>query len=93
MSKKQYILLENIFDTACVIEEAANNKKKGPKPPSHPNGNGLLGAGLLGGLAGAGAYSIRDKLGDSAEEAGEHINSLRDKLANMIAAHHDNDEA
>jgi hypothetical protein len=53
-----------------------------------------LGAGLLGGLAGAGAYAIRDKLGDSAEEAGEHINSLRDKLADMIAAHHDdNDEA
>jgi hypothetical protein len=90
MSKKEQILLENIFNAACIIEEAANDKgKKGPRPPSHHNGNGLLGAGLLGGLAGAGAYSIRDKLGDSAEEAGEHINSLRDKLADIIATHHD----
>jgi hypothetical protein len=90
MAKKEQILLENIFAAACVIEEAVNNKeKKGPKPPSHHNGSGLLGAGLLGGLAGAGAYAIRDKLGDSAEEAGEHINSLRDKLANIIATHHD----
>jgi hypothetical protein len=94
MAKKQQILLENIFDAACVIEEAANNKgKKGPRPPSYPNGSGLLGAGLLGGLAGAGAYAIRDKLGDSAEEAGEHINSLRDKLADIIATHHDENEA
>jgi uncharacterized protein involved in exopolysaccharide biosynthesis len=94
MAKKQQILLENIFDAACVIEEAANNKeKKGPRPPGPPKGSGLLGAGLLGGLAGAGAYAIRDKLGDTAEEAGEHINSLRDKLANIIATHHDENEA
>jgi hypothetical protein len=92
MVKKEHVLLENIFDAACVIEEAANNKKKGSRPPSHPNGNGLLGAGLLGGLAGAGAYALRDKLGDSTEEAGEHINSLRDKLANIIATHHDENE-
>jgi hypothetical protein len=84
MAEKWHVLLENIFNTACVIEES---NKKGPRPPSHHNGNGLLGAGLLGGLAGAGAYAIRDKLGDSAEEAGEHINSLRDKLADIIATH------
>jgi hypothetical protein len=52
-----------------------------------------LGAGLLGGLAGAGAYAIRDKLGDTADEAGEHINLWRDKLADIIATHHDEDEA
>jgi hydrogenase maturation factor HypE len=48
------------------------------------------GAGLLGlGAAGAGAYSLHDKLGDAADDAGEHINSLHDKLANMINAHNE----
>jgi hypothetical protein len=51
-------------------------------------GKYLLGLGALG-AAGAGAYALRDKLGDAADEAGEHINSLRDKLANIIAARHE----
>ena len=56
-------------------------------PPNHPPGG--IGKYLLGiGAAGAaGAYALRDKLGDAADEAGEHINSLRDKLAGMLAAH------
>jgi hypothetical protein len=41
------------------------------------------------GAGGAGGYALRDKLGDAADEAGEHINSLRDKLANIVAVHHD----
>jgi len=40
---------------------------------------GLLGAGL----GAAGGYALSDKLDD----AGEHIGSLRDKLAGMVADH------
>jgi hypothetical protein len=66
--------------------------RAGGSSPPHPPSN-IIKYLLALGAAGAGAYALRDKLGDSAEEAGEHINSLRDKLANMIATHHDNDEA
>jgi hypothetical protein len=59
-----------------------------PKSPRGSIGKYLLGLGALG-ATGAGAYALRDKLGDAADEAGEHINSLRDKLANIIAAHHE----
>jgi hypothetical protein len=59
-----------------------------PKPPRGGIGKYLLALGAAG-AAGAGAYSLRDKIGDAADEAGEHINSLRDKLANIIAGHHD----
>jgi hypothetical protein len=53
-------------------------------------GKYLLGLGAAGAAAaGAGAYALRDQLGD---DAGEHIHSLRDKLARLFAAHHD-DEA
>jgi hypothetical protein len=41
------------------------------------------------GAAGAGGYALRDKLGDDVDDTGEHINSLRDKLANIIATHHE----
>jgi hypothetical protein len=58
------------------------------RPPRRPTGG--IGKYLLGiGAAGAGAYALHDKLGDAADEAGEHINSLRDKIANIIAGHHD----
>jgi hypothetical protein len=58
------------------------------KPPRGGIGKYLMGLGAAG-AAGAGAYSLRDQLGDAADDAGEHINSLRDKLANIIAAHHE----
>jgi hypothetical protein len=46
-----------------------------------------LGPGLVG-LGGAvGGYTLRNKISDAADEAGEHINSLRDKVANMFNAH------
>jgi hypothetical protein len=46
------------------------------------------GSGLLGlGAAGAGAYALRDKLGDAANDAGEAMHSLRDKLAGLFASH------
>jgi hypothetical protein len=62
--------------------------KLSSRPPRRPPGG--IGKYLLGlGAAGAGAYALHDKLGDVADEAGEHINSLRDKLANIIAAHHE----
>jgi hypothetical protein len=62
--------------------------RAGGSSPPHPPSNIIKY--LLGlGAAGAGGYALRDKLGDTADEAGEHINSLRDKLANMIATHHD----
>jgi hypothetical protein len=63
------------------------NYKFKSRPPRRPPNNIIKY--LLGlGAAGAGGYALRDKLGDAADEAGEHINSLRDKLANIIAAHH-----
>jgi hypothetical protein len=58
-----------------------------------PRGIGkyLLGLGALG-AAGAGAYALRDKLGDADDDTGdaaEHINSLRDKITGLFAGHHD----
>jgi hypothetical protein len=50
------------------------------------NGAALLGLGLG---TGAIAQSLSDKAPDIADETGEHINSLRDKLANIIAVHHE----
>jgi len=154
MAKKQHVLLESIFNTSSVIEEAitANWDHHINPPPKTILGkikkelgarkdtlklamahggirdvgkelknmakDDLWNAGYtmkkgakyvakksavpgLVGLAGAaGAYALHDKiddtayalhnkLSDAADEAGEHINSLRDKLANIIAAHHE----
>jgi hypothetical protein len=50
------------------------------------NGAALLGLGLGTGVI---AQSLSDKAPDIADETGEHINSLRDKLADAIAAHHE----
>jgi hypothetical protein len=66
------------------------SSKRPPRRPTGGIGKYLLG---LGAAAGAGAYALHDKLGDAADEAGEHINSLRDKIANIIAGHHDEDGA
>jgi ElaB/YqjD/DUF883 family membrane-anchored ribosome-binding protein len=164
--KEQYVLLESIFDTACVIEESmlgkfthaagkavnkiknvaqnvgdsmkggvnkaanfvadktkttiADRMKKGMGRAmdfasdkaydikskmsqlhdnlndrvnavgNHVNSNKTAyGAGLLGLGAAAGAYGLRDKLGDAADDAGEAMHSLHDKLANLINAHHE----
>jgi hypothetical protein len=76
----------------------AYNSKNNSKPPgggrrpssSPPNDGGGIGKYLLGiGAGGVGGYALRDKLGDVTDDTGEHINSLRDKLANIIATHHE----
>jgi hypothetical protein len=71
-------------------DNSSGGKASSPpaKPPRGGIGKYLMGLGAAG-AAGAGAYSLRDQLGDAADDAGEHINSLRDKLANIIAAHHE----
>jgi hypothetical protein len=162
MAKEEQILLESIFDTACVIEEsffgkvaqgakqaarkakyavqdvgaymkggvnkAANfvaNKtkttmtdrmKKGMRPVKdfvsdkvydmkskmsqlrgnlndHVNANktayGVGGAGLVGLGAAAGAYGLSNKLGDAADDTGEAMHSLRNKISDIINAHHE----
>jgi hypothetical protein len=162
MAKKEQILLENIFDAACVIEESffgkvthgagkvlrkvgnaardtgdfmkgginkaanfvadktkttmANRIEKGMRPVrdfvsdkaydikskmsqlrnnlnDHVNANktayGVGGAGLVGLGAAAGAYGLHDKLGDAANDAGEAMHSLRDKISDIINAHHE----
>jgi hypothetical protein len=73
---------EKIRNTAVVKNVVANKKayKAGAK-------GGLLGLGLGAAAAGTGAYALHNKLSDVADETGEHINSLRDKLASMISAH------
>jgi hypothetical protein len=48
-----------------------------------------LAPGLLTLAGAAGGYALRNKISDAADEAGEHINSLRDKLSNIVAAHHE----
>jgi hypothetical protein len=80
-----------IDPTGILPKDNSSGGKSSSTPPKSPRGSigkYLLGLGAAG-AAGAGAYSLRDQLGDAADEAGEHINSLRDKLANIIAAHHD----
>jgi hypothetical protein len=162
MAKEEQILLENIFNTACVIEESFLNKvtqgakqavrkakyavqdagaymkggvnkaanfvadktkttmtdriKKGMGRAmdsasdkiydmkskmsqlrgnlnDHVNANktayGVGGAGLLGLGAAAGAYGLHDKLGDAANDAGEAMHSLRDKISGLINAHNE----
>jgi hypothetical protein len=72
-------------DNSSVVSSSSTPAKS----PRGGIGKYLLGLGAAG-AAGAGAYALRDKLGDAADEAGEHINSLRDKLANIIGgAHHE----
>jgi hydrogenase maturation factor HypE len=145
MAKKKQTLLENVFDTASVIEEAITADwdrhinpppttmlgklkkelgarkdtlklamahggvgrelmnmakddlsnagyamKKGAKAAGgHIKAHKTAyGSGLLGlGAAGAGAYALHDKLGDAANDAGEAMHSLRDKLAGLFAGH------
>jgi Sec-independent protein translocase protein TatA len=160
MAKEEQILLENIFDAACIIEESflgktarkvgravqgardyaksrindaanfvadktkttiADRIEKGMRPVKdfisdkaydlkskmsqlrdnlndqaravgkHVNANKTAyGAGLLGlGAAGAGAYALRDKIGDAADDTGEAIHSLRNKITDIINAHHE----
>jgi hypothetical protein len=155
MAKKEQILLENIFDTACVIEEGIWNKvgravqgardyvkggvnkaanfvadktkttmtdrmKKGMgrindfvsdkaydlkskmsqlhdnlndqarAVGKHVNANKTAyGAGLLGLGAAAGAYGLSNKLGDAVDDTGEAMHSLRDKISDIINAHHE----
>jgi hypothetical protein len=162
MAKEEHILLENIFDTACVIEESffgnaahrakqvirgvkntarnagdsmrggvnkaanfvadktkttmANRIEKGMRPVKdfvsdkaydikskmsqlrdnlndHVNANktayGAGGAGLVGLGAAAGAYGLSNKLGDATNDAGEAMHSLRDKISDLINAHHE----
>jgi hypothetical protein len=48
-----------------------------------------LAPGLLALAGAAGGYALRNKISDAADDAGEHINSLRDKLANIMSAHHE----
>jgi hypothetical protein len=76
----------------------AYNGKNGGKPPSGgrrpssnpPDNGGGIGKYLLAiGAGGAGGYALRDKLGDVTDDTAEHITSLRDKLANIIASRHD----
>jgi hypothetical protein len=85
------ILLENIFNTACVIEEAVNDKeKKESKSSSHHNNNnnnndkyGTLkrwGGVPLGMLLGHGIRDIYNKLNDDDEYT---------KVAKMINSHHE----
>jgi hypothetical protein len=60
--------------------------KKGAKKTADA-ARSALGPGLVA-LGGAvGGYTLRNKISDAADEAGEHINSLRDKVANMFNAH------
>jgi hypothetical protein len=162
MAKEEHILLENIFNTACVIEESffgkaahsagkvvrkvgnavrdtgayvkgrvnnaanfvadktkttmANRIEKGMRPVKdfvsdkaydikskmsqlrdnlndHVNANktayGAGGAGLVGLGAAAGAYGLSNKLGDATNDAGEAMHSLRDKISDLINAHHE----
>jgi hypothetical protein len=160
MAKKEQILLENIFDAACVIEESflskafhktkhftqnvgdviksgvnkaanfvsdktkttmADRMKRGMDRTKdfvydkaddirskmsqirgnlddqaraigkHVNANKTAyGAGLLGlGAAGAGAYALRDKLGDAVDDTGEAMHSLHNKISDIINAHHE----
>jgi hypothetical protein len=159
MAKKEQVLLENIFDAACVIEESilsktahkvkhiaqnAGNVIKGGVNKAanfvadktkasiadrmrrvigrtkdfssdiaddirskmsqirgnlndqaraigkHVNANKTAyGAGLLGLGAAAGAYGLSNKLGDAVDDTGEAIHSLRDKISDIINAHHE----
>jgi hypothetical protein len=88
MSKKEQILLENIFNAAYIIEEAVNDKeKKGSKSSSHNDNNndkyGTLkrwGGIPLGMLLGHGIRDIYNKLNEDDEYT---------KVAKMINAHHE----
>jgi hypothetical protein len=65
-------------------------KKKAKAVGGHINANkSAYGAGLLGLGAGVAAKSLYDNAHDIADTAGEHIHSLRDKLAGLIATHHE----
>jgi hypothetical protein len=86
------ILLESIFNTAYIIEEAVNDKeKKGSKSSSHHNNDNnnndkyyklkRWGAGALGVLLGHSIRDIRNKLNDDSDEY--------TKVANIINAHHE----
>jgi hypothetical protein len=67
---------------------AGYTMKKGAKKAAD-TARSALGPGLVA-LGGAvGGYSLRNKISDAADDAGEHINSLHDKLANMINAHNE----
>jgi hypothetical protein len=91
------ILLENIFNTAYIIEEAVNDKeKKGSKSSSqHNNDNNnynnndkygtlkRLGALSLGMLIGHGMRDIYNKLNEDDEYT---------KVAKIVNYHHDDEE-
>jgi gas vesicle protein len=78
IKSKMSQLHDNLNDQARAVGQHVNANKT------------AYGAGLLGlGAAGAGAYALHDKLGNVADDTGEAMHSLRDKIANLINAHHE----
>jgi len=90
MVKKERVLLENILNISCTIEEDISKSNKKTNINTIKSDLFKVGAGGLAGLAlgRSGSHNSVDDIADVIDDNTEAINSLREKLEDMNSSNY-----